>query len=256
MKKIKYQLVKVNQPISSDPFRREIQVQLDPSFDICTGIMLVEHPLFYTGGGDFYDINPPAYADNIKIGVDNSSGTIYSPVPVKLLSLSLEESKELMRDSFKPLFTKAAGENINIIIAGDQAEAIYDFDIYLRLERSSELKQNNVDYQHIRFTAVAGNSLFETSEYILNSRFKKVKGIWMNSDYDFQARIGIKTTSGEYQLETLIHKMLRKSVNVPYADRFFPLDFKASGNVIKFEVEMIQAIVSNIDVDIVFELEK
>ena len=204
MKKIKYQLVKVIQPISADPFRREIQVQLDPDYQICTGIMLVEHPLFFTGGGDFYDVNPPAFADNIKIGIDNSSGTIYSPVPVKLLSLSLEESKELMRDSFKPLFTKAAGENINIIVAGDQAEAIYNFDIYLRLERSSELKQNNVDYQHIRFTAVAGTSLFETAESILNSRYKKVKGIWMNSDYDLQARIGIKSSSGEYLLELLI----------------------------------------------------
>ena len=256
MKKIKYQLVKVNQPISADPFRREIQVQLDPNFNMCTGIMLVEHPLFYTGGGDFYDVNPTAWANNIKIGIENSAGVIYSPIPVKLLSLTLEDSKDAMKDSFKPLFTKAGGENISIIVSGDTAEAIYNYDIYLRLENVSEIKKNNVDFQHIRFTALVGNTLFETAEYILNSRFKRVKGIWINSDYEFQARIGIKATSGEYLLEPLIHKMLRKSVSVPYADRFFPLDFVASGNILKFEVEMIQAITAMTDVDIVLELEK
>ena len=255
MKNIKYQVVKLAQLPTLAPFYKELQIQLDPNYDICSGIVLVEHPLEYSGGGTIYDINPQGYSDNIKFGFDNSAGVIYSPIPVKLLSLTLENSKEYLKDSFKPLFARASGENINIVFTGDKATSLYNYDLIFRLEKNSKVKENNIDYQHIRFTVPAGVSLYETGEYILNSRFRKVKGIWMNSDYDFQARIGIKTTSGEYLLEPLIHKLLRKSVSVPYSDRFFPLDFVAGGNIVNFEVDMIHPIIQT-DVDIVFELEK
>ncbi len=256
MKLVKYQVVKITQSITADPIYRQVQVQLDPDYDVCTGLAIIDHTLLYTGGGDIYGVDRPAFWDNLRFGVDNSAGTIISLTPEKLMSLSLEENKESVRDFFRPIYTRARGENLYIMLSADKAESIYNYDVVLRLEKRAEIKHNNVDFQHIRFKSYSGTMLFETSETTLFSRFRKVRGIWLNSDYDFQARIGIKNTNGEYLMEPLIHKFLRKSTFVPYADRFFPVDFSAAGSNVKFEVELIQDVVNTTDVDVVLLLEK
>lgn len=256
MKTVKYQVAKITQPITGDPIYRQIQVQLDPDYDVCTGVAIVDHTLLYTGGGDIFGVDRPAFWDNLRFGIDNSAGTLISLTPEKVLSLSLEENKETGRDYFRPLFSRAKGENMYIMLSADKAEAVYKYDVIFRLEKNAEIKENNEDYQHIRFSSAPGNLLYETQETTLFARFRKVKGIWLNSDYDFQARIGIKNTNGEYLMEPLIHKFLRKSTFVPYADRFFPVDFTAAGSNVKFEVELIEDVVNTTSVDIVLHLEK
>ncbi len=256
MKTVKYQHVAIQQTITADPVYRQVQVQLDPDYDICTGIAIIDHTLLYTGGGDIYGVDRPAFWDNLKFGIDNSAGTLISLTPEKLMSLSLEESKEAGRDFFMPIFSRARGENLYIMVSADKAESVYNYDVILRLEKRAELKANINDFQHIRFKSYPGTLLFETTETTLFSRYRKVKGLWLNSDYDFQARVGVKNTNGEYLMEPLIHKFLRKSTFVPYADRFFPVEFTAAGSNVKFEVELIQNVVNTTDVDIVLLLEK
>jgi len=237
MKDIKYQTLTISQAVTAVAVNKLFNVELSADYPFCTGIVFFE--------------TSPGVGTNVKLGIEDDGKKLLNPIPQYMWDIGNVESGKL----FRKCFIRAGGNNIDVSFSCDAITgSAYSADFIFCLERELEESDFELNFQHKRIVVPNGTSTkWESSEFDLNSVYDKVAGFNINCSKN--VRIGIKNISGEILLDSMFYKML-DCYSIPYRERFFPVDFKAAGQSIKIEVEPLSALTADLNIDLVFELER
>ena len=247
---LNYQIVKgtIN---SATPFEKRIPFDFFDNWDFATGFYL--------------DVNSGTVTNGyFGFETDNDKTVKYLPIDFLKNNFSYLEKDKYFRD----FFTLAKGRKAYLVFKGDSF-ANLEYSIVFRLENGAKKPVKTINYQTERRTVLSSATQLATEflDIELDHDFENCTGIALvipnSAQYQFaEFDLTIMTNDRTIILQPMKLKALGGQVgdlsNVAHDSRFFPIQLKAKGNkaLLHFEKGYSNAYPNNMDIDIIFRLER
>ncbi len=217
--RVKYQTVEITIPASRPAGTYEYSATLDSAYDRCTGIICLD--------ASGYDTTQIGLSDNEETILDLCGRTLF-----------VIDDEHHGKSKFMDLnFPIRNGQNLQIKnkYESDIAGGLDKYSTYVfRLEKDEDgtesVYNSEIKIQTLDFTLSSGKSA-STYDYPIafNSKFKKVKGIWLHNITTgslsfYRSTIGI-VDSGKILVHPVPVEMLETEQPVNPNDKWLPVDF-------------------------------